>query len=308
LSPLRYPPAPGSGRSLTDISDEEFALFQTLICREAGIHLGATKKAMLVSRLMRRVSALQLPSFGDYYHYVIREGQSELVRLLDAISTNETWFFRNPRHFSYVKETLCPQWLAEAEAGHRARHISTWSAACSSGEEPFSLAMVLMDALPGWGIHILATDLSTRILDQAQAATWPIEKSTDIPAHYLKRFMLRGRGDQGGKMRAGTDLRSLVKFQRLNLNDDVWSFDPGTQFDAIFCRNVLMYFEPGLRERALRRIVERLSPSGCLFLGDAEGLSGFPGLRMVAPSVHAFRRDPDRPPSGDEFLSAKGAR
>ncbi len=307
MSPVRYPTRPGA-RALTEISDDEFALFQTLICRQAGIHLGATKKAMLVSRLMRRVSALQLPSFGDYYHYVLQNGHDEMVRLLDAVSTNETWFFRNPNHFAFVKETLCPQWIAEAEAGQRGRHVSAWSAACSSGEEPFSLAMVLMDALPGWGIHIVATDLSSRILEQAQAATWSIEKSTDIPAPYLKRFMLRGHGDQGGKMRAGIELRSLITFQRLNLNDDVWPIEPHSQFDMIFCRNVLMYFETQRRERAVRRIVEHLSPSGCLFLGDAEGLSGFPGLRMVAPSVHAFRREPDRSTSTDEFFTEKGAR
>jgi chemotaxis protein methyltransferase CheR len=310
MSPLGDGPPAASARhqvrAVTEISDDEFSLFQNLICREAGIHLAATKKAMLVSRLMRRVSALQLPSFGDYYHHVIREGQSELVRLLDAVSTNETWFFRNPRHFSYVKETLCAQWIAEAEAGRRARHVTVWSAACSSGEEPFSLAMVLLDGLPGWGVHILATDLSSRILEQAQAATWPIEKSADIPAVYLKRFMLRGRGEQGGKMRAGPEIRGLVSFHRLNLNDESWLFDPGSHLDVIFCRNVLMYFEPARRERALRRIVQRLSPTGCLFLGDAEGLSGFPGLRLVAPSVHAFRHDT----SADDPLavSGKGAR
>jgi chemotaxis protein methyltransferase CheR len=286
VTPVHYRPS-----TVSEISDDEFTHFQTLICRESGIHLGETKKAMLVSRLMRRVNALQLASFGEYYQHVIRDRQGELVRLLDAVSTNETWFFRNPHHFAYVKETLCPRWIAEAEAGRRARRVSAWSAACSSGEEPFSLAMVLLDALPGWGIHILASDLSSRILEQAQAATWSIEKSTDISAPYLKRFMLRGRGDQDGKMRAGTDLRNVVTFQRLNLNDEPWSLDAAGQFDAIFCRNVLMYFESARRERVVRRILERLSPSGCLFLGDAEGLSGFSALRMVAPSVHAFRPD-----------------
>src|SRR6187200_3578828 len=113
-------------------------LFQSLICREAGIHLALPKKPMLVSRLMRRVNALKLESFGDYYRQVVND-REELVRLLDAISTNETWFFRNPKHFSFVHETLCPLWIREAEDGRRPKRVMAWSAACSSGEEPFSL-------------------------------------------------------------------------------------------------------------------------------------------------------------------------
>jgi chemotaxis protein methyltransferase CheR len=273
---------------LTEISDEEFTLFQALICRAAGIHLALTKKPMLVSRLMRRVAALKLPTFGDYYRYAISDG-GEMVRLLDAVCTNETWFFRNPSHFTFVKDTLCPAWRAEASAGRRPRRVALWSAASSTGEEPFSLAMVLLDALPGWDVQVLATDLSSRVLERAQAATWPLEKSVDIPAPYLKRYMLRGTGTEEGKMRAGPDLRNVVVFRRLNLNDESWPLEPESRFDAIFCRNVLMYFDPRRREHALRKILTRLPAQGHLFLGDAEGLSGFDGLRMVAPSIHAFR-------------------
>ena len=279
-----------SPQPLTEISDDEFTLFQALICREAGIHLAPTKKPMLVSRLMRRVGTLKLPTFRDYYHHVIRDG-SEMVRLLDAVCTNETWFFRNPKHFSFLKETLCPAWQADAEAGQRPRRVTLWSAAASSGEEPFSLAMVLLDALPGWDLQILATDLSSRVLERAREATFSIEKSGDIPPGYLKRFMLRGTGTQEGKMRAGPELRGVVDFRRLNLNDEMWPLPPEAQFEAVFCRNVLMYFEPGRRQQTLKKIMKRLSPQGYLFLGDAEGLSGFDGLRMVAPSVHTFRNN-----------------
>src|SRR6478752_6793692 len=133
MSSVRAPVSRPPPQPLTEISDEEFALFQGLICREAGIHLAATKKPMMVSRLMRRVGALKLPTFGEYYSRVIRDG-NEMIRLLDAVSTNETWFFRNPKHFSFVKETLCPAWIAEAEAGRRPKSIAAWSAASSSGE------------------------------------------------------------------------------------------------------------------------------------------------------------------------------
>jgi chemotaxis protein methyltransferase CheR len=273
---------------VTEVSDDEFALFQTLICREAGIYLSATKKPMLVSRLMRRVNALKLPSFGEYYRKVIRDG-NEMVRLLDAVCTNETWFFRNPRHFAFVKETLCPVWLAEAAAGRRPRRVSLWSAAASTGEEPFSLAMVLLDTLPGWDLQIIATDLSSRVLERAQEATWSLEKNGDIPPALLKRYMLRGTGTQEGKMRAGAELRSVIRFRRLNLNDEIWPLEPEAKFDAVFCRNVLMYFEAARRQQVLRKIMKRLPPEGYLFLGDAEGLSGFDGLRTVAPSVYTFR-------------------
>jgi chemotaxis protein methyltransferase CheR len=279
--------------SVTEISDDEFTLFQALICRESGIHLAPSKKPMLVSRLMRRVSALKLDSFGDYYRHVINDRLEEMVHLLDAVSTNETWFFRNPKHFSFVKETLCPIWAAEARDGRRARRISAWSAASSSGEEPFSLAMILLDSLPGWDIRILATDLSSRVLMKAQAATWSIEKSGDIAPRYLKRYMLRGTGAQDGKMRAAPDLRNVVTFRRLNLNDELWLPEADTGFDLVFCRNVLMYFEARRRERVLRRLLKHLPKHGCLFLGDAEGLTGFDGMRLVAPAVYTSKANPD---------------
>jgi chemotaxis protein methyltransferase CheR len=305
MTPARDALATPPSQPLTEISDDEFTLFQPLICREAGIHLAPTKKPMLVSRLMRRVGALKLPTFGEYYRHVIRDG-AEMIRLLDAVCTNETWFFRNPKHFSFLKETLCPAWLADAEAGRRPRRISLWSAAASSGEEPFSLAMVLLDMLPGWELQIQATDLSSRILERAREATWSLEKSGDIPPAYLKRYMLRGTGAQEGKMRAGPDIRGVVTFRRLNLNDEIWPLEQEAKFDAVFCRNVLMYFDVGRREQTLRKIVKRLSPHGYLFLGDAEGLSGFDSLRMVAPSVHTFRNNA-APRTPREGPAGKGA-
>jgi chemotaxis protein methyltransferase CheR len=230
----------------------------------------------------------------------------EKVRLLDAVCTNETWFFRNPRHFLFVQDKLCPAWIADAEAGRRARRVTVWSAASSSGEEPFSLAMVLLDALPGWEIRIIATDLSSRVLERAREATWPIEKSGDIPPSFLKRYMLRGLGPQGGKMKAGPEIRSVVTFGRLNLNDVVWPFPSEAAFDMVFCRNVLMYFETDRRQLVLRKMMKRLPPQGYLFLGDAEGLSGFDGLRTVAPSVYTFRVNASADRPARDGLAGKG--
>jgi chemotaxis protein methyltransferase CheR len=305
----------GSAQSVTEISDDEFALFQTLICRESGIHLAPSKKPMLVSRLMRRVNTLKLESFGDYYRHILNDRMNEMVRLLDAISTNETWFFRNPKHFSFVRESLCPLWEADARDAKRPRRVVAWSAASSSGEEPFSLAMALLDGLPGWDIRILATDLSSRVLEKAEAATWSIERSGDIPPRYLKRFMLRGTGAQHGKMKAGPELRNVVTFRRFNLNDEFWSIESEETFDLVFCRNVLMYFEPKRRERVLRRIIRRLPERGYLFLGDAEGLTGFDSMRLASPAVYTARANPDfariaadHGPDKSDASDKKGAR
>ena len=150
---------------LPDISDDEFALFQSLICHESGINLTPTKKPMLVSRLLRRVNALKLRSFGEYYRRVVDPwDEDEMRRVLDRITTNETHFFREPHHFAYLERVLVPAWAEAAAAGARARRVRAWSAGCSTGEEPYSIAMVLADALPasqGWSVEVKATDISS---------------------------------------------------------------------------------------------------------------------------------------------------
>jgi chemotaxis protein methyltransferase CheR len=286
---LRLRPARGGG--IPEISDHEFALFQAFIKREAGIHLAPSKKPMLVCRLFRRLDALHLGSFAEYYRHVTHGHDDERTRMLDAICTNETWFFRNEKHFELLRDELAPRWIGEARASRRARELRVWSAGCSSGEEPFSLAMVLHDALPDWTVEVLATDLSHRALALAGKATWPLEKSERIPARYLKRYMLRGTGAQEGKMRASEQLRSLVRFLPLNLNENSWPVDAAPRFEILFCRNVLMYFSPSCRRRVLRRLLDCLVPGGFLFLGDAEAL-GEPEDRLlpVIPAVYR-RRD-----------------
>lgn len=280
------------------ITDAEFALFQGLIRREAGIFLIPAKKALLEGRLARRLRELGLRSFGAYYRRVVEEDKEELVCLLDCICTNETHFFREPQHFDFLQHQVIPEWVAQAAPGQRSRRVRVWSAACSTGEEPYSLAMTLLDQLPpsaGWEIEILATDLSTRALDQARAALWPVEKAGEIPPQYLKRYMLRGARTQEGKMKAGPAIRSLIRFQRLNLSADHY---PVTgPFDLIFCRNVLIYFDPDLRGRVIRRLLHHLEPTGYLFLGHAETLNGVSEqVRNVLPTVYGHARDPQRRP------------
>lgn len=287
-------PAPGS----RPITDKEFGLFQDLVHREAGIYLGEAKRTLLVGRLNRRLRDLGLDTFASYYRRVEAD-PAERVRMLDALSTNETHFFREPHHFEFLEQKALPLWLAEAAQGERARKIRAWSAGCSTGEEPYTLAMTLLRALPpssGWEIEILATDLSTRALARARDGLWPLAKSQEIPLPFLKAFMLKGSGPQEGKMRAGPEIRACVRFGRLNLNDD--SYPTIGRFDLIFCRNVLIYFRGESRLLIIRRLLDRLSPTGYFFLGHAESLNdlGEP-LYHIERTVYAFSEAAGRPAS-----------
>lgn len=268
------------------LGDQEFAALQALVYAEAGIFLSQAKRALVSGRLSRRVRELGLTSFAAYHAYATREDPHELVHLLDRITTNETHFFREPGQFRVITERLVPAWLAQADAGLRPRRLRAWSAACSSGEEPYSLAMVLLEHCPGWTVEIVASDLSSRALARARAAQWPIAKAEEIPAPYLKRFMLRGLRSQAGQMRAAPELRDVVRFERLNLHTD--AYPAGDGFDLILCRNVLIYFDAASKTRVLDRLLERLAPGGHLFLGHAESLgrTTLP-MRGVSPNVYA---------------------
>jgi chemotaxis protein methyltransferase CheR len=280
--------------ALEPITDQEFGLFQKLIYGEAGIHLAPYKKALLEARLSKHIRELGLGSFAAYYKYVVKEKRDdELIRMLDFVSTNETHFFREPRHFEYLEDQVFAQWSANAAAGIKAKRIRIWSAGCSTGEEPYSIAMMLLEHFPpdaGWELEILATDLSTRVLKWAQSGIWPIEKSKEIPDKYLKRFMLKGIGSQQGNMKARPEVVSLIHFERLNLNRDTY---PATGFfDAIFCRNVMIYFDTQSRTRVIERLLDHLDPSGYLFIGHAESLNGITErARHVMPTIYVRATD-----------------
>ena len=267
------------------IDDHEFHLFRTLVERETGIQLPESKRSLLVGRLARRLRDLGLDSFGAYFRLVTSEGGAdERVRMIDRIATNETQFFREARQFEFLENDVLPDWAARAQ--ERGRRVRAWSAACSTGEEPYSIAMTLCARLPGWQIEVMATDLSTRVLDEARAAVWPIEQSREIPERYLKAFMLRGVAENQGYMKAGPELRALVRLGQLNLHADRYALD-GT-FDLIFCRNVLIYFNAEGRAAVVKKLLQHLAPDGMLFLGHAETLDAARfGLRSVGPAVHA---------------------
>lgn len=274
-------------QAVRPLTEREFRQFQAWIHREAGIYLSEVKQPLLVGRLTRRVRELGLESFGQYFEYATGGNHpEERTELLNRICTHETHFFREPRQFEFLERTLIPGWLAEGVANSRPRRLRVWSAGCSSGEEPYSLAMSLLAHLPDWDVEVLATDLSTKILARAREAVWPIAKAAEIPEDYRRRFMLRGRGEQEGRMRAGREIRDVVRFQVLNLHADHYAV-PGA-FDLILCRNVLIYFDAPSRERVARRLLSLLAPNGFLFLGHAESLNALPDRpRSIIPTVYS---------------------
>lgn len=213
------------------------------------------------------------------------------MMLEDSITHSETHFFREPHHFAYLSDELLPRWRREADQGLRPRRLRAWSAACSTGEEPYSIAMSLLAAFPegsGWDLSILASDLSTRALAQAAAATWPIEKAAEIPTTDLRASMLRGTGAREGQMTAGPAIRALVQFARLDLTtSDVFGVGP---FDLLFCRNGLIHLDARTRERVLQALLQRLVPGGHLFLGHAESLSGV-AIDARCVRTHIYVRD-----------------
>ena len=285
------PDSAGRGLAIPKISDRDFKLFQQLILREAGIFLSSIKKTLLVGRLNSRLRQLGLSSFRQYYELVADGGDpDERVLLLDRISTNETRFFREPRHFEFLRQEVFPQWLQQAAKGSRTKEIRIWSAACSSGEEPYSLAMTLLDTFrssDGWTVEVLATDLSTRMLAQAREGVWSVERAKEIPKRYLKRYMLKGIKTQRGMLKAQDELRATLRFARLNLNDKRYAV--GGRFDLIFCRNVLMYFNKNNKVAVVRRLIKHLSPDGYFFVGHAESLRDMDvSLNGVLPTVYSL--------------------
>lgn len=276
------------GTGLHRITAADFRRFQALIRHRAGIDLAEHKKALLIARLTKRLRALGLTSFRQYYDFVTAAGnERETIRMIEAVCTHETSFFREGQHFDYLENELYPGWRSPAH--ERRWRIRAWSAGCSTGEEPFSLAMSLAWHFPaeaGWSVEVLASDLSTSALARAREAVWSSGRCAAIPERYLKRFMLKGVRTQAGRVKAGPEIRRLVRFERHNLNAD--AFPLTRPFDLVFCRNVLMYFDPATQRRVIERLAASLAPGGRLFLGQAEGLLGMVHpLSKVGPAIYA---------------------
>ncbi len=252
----------------------EFTRLREFIHTQCGIKMPPVKKIMLEARLQKRLRRLGITSFREYFEHLFESpaGKQELVHMIDCVTTNKTDFFREPAHFNYLAESVLPEFML-SEAGNA---FMVWSAGCSSGEEPYTLAMVLHEFRgknPGFRFSILATDISTRVLETARLGIYGQERVAQIPSALKYKFVLRGKDRSKGLVRIIPELRSLVQFQRVNLMDEHCALSEPA--DAIFCRNVIIYFERATQEQLLGRLCRSLKLGGYLFLGHSETVHGF---------------------------------
>lgn len=264
------------------ISAEEFERFRTLIYDESGIALNDQKQGLVASRLSKRLRQLGLSTFSEYYEELMRDPQrEEFTRMLDLISTNKTDFFREPKHFDFLREEILPKLAQE-------KQVRIWSSACSTGEEPYTIAMTVHDGVSDpshWDCKILATDLSTRVLAKAAAGIYDEERVRDVPPDIVRRHFLCGRGKSAGQLKVKPHLVSMVRFRHLNLMDE--QFPIKSPLDLIFCRNVMIYFDRPTQERLVNKFYRYLKPGGHLFIGHSESLQwvNHP-FKTVAPTIY----------------------
>lgn len=264
------------------ITVDEFQRFRTLIYDESGISLSEQKQTLLASRLSKRLRDLDLPTFSAYYTKVMQDPtREEFTRMLDLISTNKTDFFREPKHFDFLHERIIP----ELESTKR---IRIWSSACSTGEEPYTIAMTLFDHMQNpaqWDYKILASDLSTRVLAKAVSGLYDEDRFRGVPPEVIKRHFLRGRGEQTGIFKVKPHLAASITFRRVNLMDD--RFPIKSPLDLIFCRNVMIYFDRPTQEKVVNKFHHYLTPGGYLFIGHSESLQWITHpFKAIAPTIY----------------------
>lgn len=258
-----------------------FNNFRTLVYRVSGINLGEKKEALVCARVGKRMRVLGIKDYREYYKYVSRdETGQEMVEFLDVISTNVTHFFREEEHFE-ILDSLVQKWASEGQSRYR-----IWSAASSTGEEAYSIAMTLRRVLNGCSdVKILATDISTRVLEKGKRGIYEQRHVEKIPSHLLKKYFRKGFGKAEGCCQVEKSLRDMVTFGRLNLS--VHPYPLHGPFDVIFCRNVMIYFDNEIRKRVLANMSSLLRPGGYLMVGHAESLTGLVSdLSNVKPSVY----------------------
>jgi chemotaxis protein methyltransferase CheR len=252
------------------ISSRDYARLCDLIYSEAGIHLGSGKKTMLEVRIKRRLRALELDSYAQYCDYLFgHKGlKEELVPLIDVVTTNKTDFFREPGHFNFLVENALPDMTAR-----NGNQLVVWSAGCSTGEEPYTLAIVLSEYAqthPSFRFKILATDISTTVLAKAEKGVYTAEAVEPVPEALKRKYFMRSRDRDSNRVRVVPELRRLVEFRRLNFMENDYGL--AEKADAIFCRNVIIYFDRPTQERILNKLSHYLVPRGYMFVGHAETL------------------------------------
>ncbi|HEY6925785.1 MAG TPA: protein-glutamate O-methyltransferase CheR [Steroidobacteraceae bacterium] len=265
---------------LPSLSDREFAQFQRFIYDSAGIALTEAKKLLVTGRLAARLRHYGMDSYGEYFRLLAGGQHPEEVQMaIDLLTTNETYFFREPNHFDFLRAQL-------QKLVRYAEPVRIWSAAGSTGEEAYSIAMCLEDCLCGRPWSVLASDISVRVLAKARAGHYPMERARNIPLPYLQRFCLRGQGKQENTLLVERGLRNKVQFQQVNLNA---SLPPLGLFDFVFLRNVLIYFNQETKREVVGRVLRQLRPGGWLLISHTESLYDVGvDVDQIAPSI--FRK------------------
>jgi chemotaxis protein methyltransferase CheR len=269
------------------LSDTEFSKLSNFIYNEVGIKMPPAKKTLLESRLQKRLTALQISTFKDYLELVFSQKgmKSELINMIDVVTTNKTDFFREPMHFDFLNSTVFPEIAAEGKS-----KIMIWSAGCSSGEEPYTLTMVcneFREKHDAFDFAVTASDISTIVLEKAVTGIYDEQRVQDIPMSLKRKYFLKSKDPLKKNYRVVPEMRQKVNFQRLNFMDN--SYENFPVQDIIFCRNVLIYFDRKTQEQVIGRLCSRLKSGGYLFIGHSESLTDMQlPLTQVRPTI--FRR------------------
>ena len=273
-----------------NLSNADFNRLRALIDAESGINLNTEKKTMLETRLRRRLSSLKMASYSEYCDYALtREGrEKELVHLIDVVTTNKTDFFREVGHFDYLVSRALPD-LALHKGNSRRSFV--WSAGCSTGEEPYTLAMVLgeyAEVHPGFRFNLLASDICTAVLEKASMGIFKEETLAPVPPNLRRKYLMRSRNRGAGLVRIVPELRELISFEYINLMEQDFGLSEAPEI--IFCRNVIIYFDRTTQIRILQKLTQKLAPGGYFFSGHSESLRGM-DLPLVPVGQAVYRKD-----------------
>ena len=268
----------GGGQTVRPLLPREYERISGFIYDHCGIRLGAAKQALVSSRLTRQIEELGLNTFSNYLDAVVADPSGNLLATMtDLLTTNFTSFFRETAHFTFLAEVL-------DRLGKRKEAIRIWSAASSSGEEPYSIAIAAAEREMSSQVAIEGSDISTRVLEKARQGVYPISSIANVDPQMRRKYFLKGRGRSEGLCRVMPEIRSQVTFEQVNLTQQ---FKRGHQYDMIWCRNVMIYFDKATQERVVERLSQWLNPSGFLLIGHSEALSGMNhGLQYVQPAVY----------------------
>lgn len=270
------------------MTDNEFDRLSSYIFDQSGIKLPPVKKIMLQSRLQKRLRELNITSFKEYVDYVFsNEGQkNEIIHMLDVVSTNKTDFFREPVHFDFLNSNVLPEFYLNSKT----KHFKVWSAGCSSGEEPYTIAITLNDFKLNnnqFNYSIIGTDISTQILQKASLAVYKDDRIVNIPLEMKRKYFLKSKDKEKKNVRVVKELRNKVSYSRLNFMDDVYNLSES--FDVIFCRNVLIYFNRETQENVINKLCRNIKTGGYLFIGHSESIMGMDlPLEQIKPTI--FKR------------------